>query len=107
MGNQRTRNGWLLVLALVFAINLSAKGKPGQRVPDAKRQHEIRAALVEHGYKSGRTWPETQEILRDIAREHHWQHVHAPDARVLILLGLGNEHSDPQVLEPQINRLDQ
>jgi len=107
MESQRTRNRWLLVLALVFSTNLCAKGRPGQRVPDAKRQHEIRQALVEHGYKSGKTWSETQEILRDIAREHHWQHTHAPDARVLILLGLGNKYSDPQVLEMPLNRLEE
>jgi len=94
----------LLLLVLLLAFSTCAKSK--QLVPDAKRQREIRAALVEHGYKSGKTWSETQEILRDIAREHHWQHVHAPDARVLILLGLGNEHSNPWILEAPDNRLD-
>jgi hypothetical protein len=67
--------------------------------PDLKRQAQIRAALVEHGYPPGKDWRETQNVLREIAREHHWQHQHAPDARVLILLGLGNKHSNPAVLD--------
>lgn len=105
MGRQRALQ--VLFLIFLFAAPVMGKGRPGQRVPDAKRQKEIRAALVEHGYKPGKTWSETQEILRGIARENHWQHTHAPDARVLILLGLGNPHSDPQVLDLHHNHLDQ
>jgi hypothetical protein len=77
-----------------------------QTQPDQKRVREIQAALVAHGFEPGRSWPETQKLLRDIARSHHWQTHRAPDARVLILLGLGNKYSDPDVLLEEHNRLD-
>lgn len=64
------------------------------RTPDAKRVKEIQAALVAHGFEAGKTWHDTQEICRGIAAEHHWQTHFAPDARVLILIGLGNKYSD-------------
>lgn len=95
-----------LVCVLLLATSLTAKGKPGQLVPDAKRQKEIRTALVEHGYESGKTWVQTQDILREIARVHHWQGKHAPDARVLILLGLGNKYSDPSVVDWPMTKLE-
>lgn len=84
-----------LLLATAFSLNASAK----QTQPDPKRQAQIRAALASHGFQPGKNWRETQEVLRQIARDHHWQHQHAPDARVLILLGLGNPHSNPAVLD--------
>jgi hypothetical protein len=59
-----------------------------QTQPDQKRQREIRQALVAHGYAPGRNWTETRNILKDIAREHHWQVKYAPDARVLNILDL-------------------
>lgn len=93
-------------LALFLSTSTWSKHKPGQLQPDEKRQREIRAALVAHGYKPGHTWSETQDILRQIAREHHWQHTHAPDARVLILLGLGNKYSDPNILNWPQNKLE-
>jgi hypothetical protein len=83
------------LLAVMFSLRVSAK----QLVPDQKRQKEIRIALVEHNYESGKTWAETVKVLKQIARDHHWQSAHAPDARVLILLGLGNRYSDPSILE--------
>jgi len=93
----------LLFLFLLFAAApLFAK----QTQPDAKRVHEIQAALIDHGYTPGKTWHETQEILRGIARDHHWQIHRAPDARVLILLNLGNEHSDLDVTKEGANHLD-
>lgn len=95
-----------VLLILLCAMTVHAKGRPGQFVPDKKRQAEIRAALVEHGYESGKTWMQTQDIMRQIARVHHWQHVHSPDARVLILLGLGNPHSDPWILYESPTRLE-
>lgn len=68
-----------------------------QMQPDAKRVKQIQTALVDHEYPAGKTWKDTQEILRGIARDHHWQTHRAPDARVLILLGLGNTYSNPAV----------
>lgn len=91
-----------LLLATAFSSNAFAK----QTQPDPKRQTQIRAALVSHGYEPGKNWHETQEILRQIARDHHWQHTHAPDARVLILLGLGNKYSNPDVLEMPLSKLE-
>lgn len=77
-----------------------------QLQPDPKRVLEIRAALITHGYEPGKTWPEIQMQLREIARLHHWQTRHAPDARVLILLGLGNKYSDESVTFEGRNHLD-
>jgi hypothetical protein len=96
----------MAVLILLIAPIVCANGKPGQLVPDPKRQAEIRRALVEHGYKPGKTWPETQEILREIARVHHWPHTHAPDAKTLIFLGLGNRYSDPSILDLPSSRIE-
>src|SRR5271155_1090842 len=88
------------ILKSLLILFLSATlTSANQLQPDAKRQKEIRTALVTHGYQAGRTWSETQEILKGIAKEHNWQRTHAPDARVLILLGLGGKHSDPAVLD--------
>lgn len=95
----------IMLAVLSLAVRPAFAG-PRQTVPDSKRQQEIRKALIAHGYPAGASWTVTQEILRGIAREHHWQHVHAPDARVLILLGLGNKMSDPQVLKAGPNHLD-
>ena len=75
-----------------------------QMQPDSKRIREIQAALIDHNYAPGKTWKETQDILRGIARMHHWQTHWAPDARVLILLGLSN--NDPQIIDGERNRLD-
>ena len=88
-----------VVLWLVLMVSYVTSAGPRQMMPDAKRQKQIRIALDEHGYPTGKIWPETIVILKQIARDHCWQHSHAPDARVLILLGLGNKYSDPDVLE--------
>lgn len=90
------------ILAVLLATSLSAK----QTQPDIKRVKQIQAALIQHGYEPGKTWPQTQEILRGIARNHGWQIHHAPDARVLIYLDLGNEHSDSTVALEGHNHLD-
>jgi hypothetical protein len=86
----------------ILPTSVSAK----QTVPDAKRQKQIRVALIEHGYTPGRTWPDTVQVLKKIAREHYWQSVHVPDARVLILLGLGNKYSDQSILDEPPSRLE-
>jgi hypothetical protein len=55
--------------------------------PSVERIAAIQSALKAHGYEPGNTWKQTQEVCRKIADEHMWQTDHAPDARVLILLG--------------------
>ena len=92
----------LLIWLILAPYSCHAK----QTQPDAKRVREIQAALIDHGYVPGKTWLETQEILRTIALDHHWQARRAPDARVLILLGLGNKYSDPEVTTEGHNHLD-
>jgi len=92
-----------LLALLLVASSCSAgpvKPKPGQKIPDQKRVLEIQHALVDHHYlpKEGITgkWDiQTTDSLRKIATEHCWQTRHAPDARVLILLGLSK--GDPEV----------
>jgi hypothetical protein len=87
-----------------FLFSLTVNGK--QMQPDPKRVGEIRAALILHGYEPGKSWGEVQEMLRGIADKHGWQVKHAPDARVLILLGLGNKYSDPSVALEGTNHVD-
>jgi hypothetical protein len=100
-GRHKPPNNWvvfavvLVLLGLLFASN----SHPKQTQPDAKRVREIQAALVDHGFAPGQTWVETQMILRGIAESHGWQTRRAPDARVLLLLGLGNKYSDQNVLD--------
>lgn len=91
--------------ALCILLELSCNAA-GQTTPDIKRVHEIQAALVAHGYKSGKSWEATQATLRTIAAEHGWQTHRAPDARVLIFLGLGNKHSNTDVTLEGKNHLD-
>jgi hypothetical protein len=75
--------------------------------PSPQRVAEIQATLKAHGYDPGTTGEETQEVCRKIAEEHRWQTDHAPDVRVLILIGLGGPHSDSAVAQMKGNRLDQ
>ena len=100
-----------LVAASLFArtpstANHSKNAESVQAQPAPERIAEIQAALKAHGYEPGATWEETQEVCRKIADEHMWQTDHAPDVRVLILLGLGGPHSDPAVTQMQGDRLD-
>lgn len=92
----------LLLWLLIWAIATNGQ----QRQPDTKRVAQIHNALIEHGYDTGSTWPQVQEVCRKIADEHGWQVNRAPDARVLILLGLGNAHSDPYVATQPGTHLD-
>ena len=103
-------------LIVFFAASLVAgtppkKHKPplerAQMQPAPQRVAEIEAALKAHGYEPGTTWEGTQEVCRKIANEHLWQTDHAPDVRVLILIGLGGPHSDPAVAQMKGGRLDQ
>ncbi len=96
----------IVVGLLIWWILAPITCRARQTQPDMKRIKQIQVALIDHGYAPGKTWHETQEILRTIAQNHHWQTHRAPDARVLILLGLGNEHSDTDVLTEPKNRLD-
>lgn len=77
-----------------------------QMQPTPQRITEIQAALKANGYDPGNNWEETQEVCRKIADEHRWQTDHAPDVRVLILLGLGGPHSDLSVAQMNGSRLD-
>ena len=99
-----------LLAASLFAKTPSTRHSKNaesvQAQPAPERIAEIQAALKAHGYEPGDTWEETQEVCRKIADEHMWQTDHAPDARVLILLGLGGPHSDPAVAQMQGDRLD-
>jgi hypothetical protein len=99
-----------LLAASLFAktppTNHSKNAESVQEQPAPERIAEIQAALKAHGYEPGDTWEETREVCRKIADEHMWQTDHAPDARVLILLGLGGPHSDPAVTQMQGDRLD-
>src|SRR5258706_2223550 len=105
------RKSWLVIVGfiiflfwLIFATAYVTQAR--QMQPDVKRIREIQAALIVHGYEPGKSWRETQELLRKIARLHHWQTHRAPDARVLILLGLGNKYSNSNVVLEEHNRLD-
>jgi hypothetical protein len=87
-------NDMKYLLILLFATTLSAAPKRGQRQPTPQRVAEIQAALKSHGFDPGTNWKETQESCRKIADAHQWQIITAPDARVLILIGLGGPISD-------------
>ena len=67
----------------------------------------IRQALVASGHEAGHTWAQTQDIMREIARQHGWQTHYSPDARVLgCELHLGNEHFDVEVCTAPHDHLD-
>ena len=93
--------------ALFLSLTLACGAYPNQVQPSPKRVHEIQEALRAHGFKPGETWHDTQEACRYIQRDHHWQTHFAPDARVLILIGLGNKYSDIEVLANGSNHLDE
>lgn len=98
---------FLLATSLLAQTHKQRVTEAGQMIPAPERVAEIQSALSSHGYDPGTTWEETQEVCRKIADEHGWQTDHAPDARVLILIGLGGPHSDPAVAQLQGDRLDQ
>jgi hypothetical protein len=84
-----------VALFILYVLLTGVQTINGQQMrPEAKRVKQIQTALVQHGYQPSKTWAETQTVLRSIAEEKGWQTHFAPDARVLIILGLGNEYSD-------------
>jgi hypothetical protein len=89
----------LFVLYVLLTGVQTINGQQMQAQPEAKRVKQIQTALVQHGYQPGKTWAETQTVLRSIAEEKGWQTHFAPDARVLIILGLGNKNSDVEYVE--------
>ena len=95
---------FILLVSLLFVRCANAK----QMQPDPKRVHQIQVAMDEHGYilPPHATWSQTQAILKKIAQDRGWQTHHVPDARVLILLGLGNQYSNPAVSDEGPNHLD-
>jgi endonuclease III len=88
---------------LLIAPVLSAQTKHHSKVhhsfqikqtqPDKHRILEIQDALVSnnfmYGTPSGKWDQKTKDALAAIAQKHGWQTRHVPDARVLILMGLG------------------
>lgn len=98
----------LRVCFCFFFLAASVSAGPGQRQPDAKRVREIAVALHEKGFTPTelKTWPEVRAACHDIARDMGWQTKWAPDARVLIKLGLGNKYSNPAVAEAGPTHLD-
>lgn len=95
----------LLVMMISVSLACSPSFSNGLKEPDAKRKAEIVAALSSHGFKAG-NWQEAKTVMKGIAAEHGWQTNRVPDARVLILLDLGNVHSNPWVATQQGGRLD-
>lgn len=104
----------ILGLVLLFAgvsLALITLDTPARQMhPDKKRTVEIQQALIAKGYMFGSptgVWDnKTIEVLQQIAEDHKWQVTHVPDARVLILLELGNRYSDPNVVMMQPSHLD-
>ena len=64
----------------------------GQITPS--RALEIQHALAIRGYRG-----DMMTSLKQVAIDHHWQHVSVPDSRVLIWLGLGAKY--PHLLNPK------
>jgi hypothetical protein len=81
-----------------------------QLQPDKKRVVQIQQALLDHKFGShaaNGNWDDaTRSTLKQIAADNGWQTSHVPDARVLILIGLGNPHSDMDVTTQHRNHLD-
>jgi len=67
--------------------------KRGQQAIDSARTREIQQALISKGYlkgePSGEMDAQTKAALAKLQEEHGWQTRIVPDARALIVLGLG------------------
>jgi|SRR5579864_1980968 len=92
----------MMILGLVASSILCANG---QKEPDAKRKQQIVEALCSHGHDV-RNWTDAKAAMKQIAADNGWQTNRVPDARVLILLDLGNAHSNPWVATQRGGRLD-
>ena len=99
---------WVAIFILLMALLLASCANAKQTQPDSKRIKQIQVALDEHGYllPPHATWVQTQVTLKKIAEDHDWQTRRVPDARVLILLGLGNQYSNSAVTNEGRNHLD-
>lgn len=99
------------VLLLASAGHAAPKKKVvGQKEIRPARALEIQKALVSHGYDVQVTgvWDyQTKVALFKIADGMEWQINHVPDARVLILLGLGNPMSNPAIAQQKGGQIDQ
>jgi hypothetical protein len=96
-------------LMLVLLLAPTAFAKPGQVQPSPARIREIQAALLAKGYTTEQpdgNLAKMRQACRRIADEHHWQINRTPDARVLILLGLGNKYSNPYTAQQPGEYLD-
>lgn len=92
----------MTLLVLLACYTVSARG---QQEPDTRRKTEIMSALIAHGFHA-ENWLEAKRSMRGIAEAHGWQTKCVPDARVLIVLGLGNANSNPWVATQGKNHLD-
>jgi hypothetical protein len=70
----------------------------GQQAIDANRAREIQAALIRAHYMEGEptgTWDaRSKAAMEKFQGDNGWQTKKIPDARALIKLGLGPDHSD-------------
>lgn len=75
----------------------------GQQAIDEQRAREIQAALIQQKYLDGEPtgkWDQhTKEAMTRFQADHGWQTKVTPDARALIVLGLGPKHEN--VLNPE------
>lgn len=105
------------IVCLVFATLVllppafAEKRNRGQLQPDQARVRQIQQALLDKGYTNFQPngqWDEaTLTPLRKIADDKGWQTTNVPDARVLIMLGLGGPNTDPRVTLLPGNSLDE
>jgi len=79
----------------------------GQKAIDSNRMREIQMALIREKYLQGEptgAWDQrTKDAMRRYQSDNGWQTRSLPDARALIKLGLGPDHSrliNPESLAP-------
>lgn len=103
-----------IIVALVLILASAGLAAPKKKVIGQKeiapaRALEIQNALVAHGYSVETTgvWDrQTKLALYKIADDMEWQINHVPDARVLILIGLGNPLSDQALAHQKGGQID-